>query len=155
VPLMNSFYKHHRDSIRWHYRCFDRILAALPSVASVTGLSACKISSLAPHSRPASKINALRSAGVSNFFRDIMILLSGNWSEERRLRNANDSGMKRACSRAKGTEARSRLRCCSMNLRCGTRTGQTQRDCCAQLVGRQPAGAPFRATAGVSGHRPR
>jgi hypothetical protein len=26
VPLMNSFYKHHRDSIRWHYRCFDRIL---------------------------------------------------------------------------------------------------------------------------------
>src|SRR6478672_7738762 len=23
---MNSFYKHHRDSIRWHYRCFDRIL---------------------------------------------------------------------------------------------------------------------------------
>jgi D-isomer specific 2-hydroxyacid dehydrogenase, NAD binding domain len=26
VPLMNSFYKHHRDSIRWHYRRFDRIL---------------------------------------------------------------------------------------------------------------------------------
>ena len=26
MPLMNSFYKHHRDSIRWHYRCFDRIL---------------------------------------------------------------------------------------------------------------------------------
>ena len=25
-PLMNSFYDHHRDSIRWHYRCFDRIL---------------------------------------------------------------------------------------------------------------------------------
>ena len=24
--LMNSFYEHHRDSIRWHYRCFDRIL---------------------------------------------------------------------------------------------------------------------------------
>jgi hypothetical protein len=23
---MNSFYKHHQDSIRWHYRCFDRIL---------------------------------------------------------------------------------------------------------------------------------
>jgi hypothetical protein len=23
---MNSFYDHHRDSIRWHYRCFDRIL---------------------------------------------------------------------------------------------------------------------------------
>jgi hypothetical protein len=23
---MNSFYEHHRDSIRWHYRCFDRIL---------------------------------------------------------------------------------------------------------------------------------
>jgi hypothetical protein len=23
---MNSFYKHHRDSIRWHYRRFDRIL---------------------------------------------------------------------------------------------------------------------------------
>jgi hypothetical protein len=23
---MNSFYEHHQDSIRWHYRCFDRIL---------------------------------------------------------------------------------------------------------------------------------
>ena len=23
---MNSFYEHHKDSIRWHYRCFDRIL---------------------------------------------------------------------------------------------------------------------------------
>ena len=23
---MNSFFEHHRDSIRWHYRCFDRIL---------------------------------------------------------------------------------------------------------------------------------
>ena len=23
---MNSFYEHHMDSIRWHYRCFDRIL---------------------------------------------------------------------------------------------------------------------------------
>ena len=23
---MNSFYEHHRDSIHWHYRCFDRIL---------------------------------------------------------------------------------------------------------------------------------
>jgi len=23
---MNAFYQHHRDSIRWHYRCFDRIL---------------------------------------------------------------------------------------------------------------------------------
>ncbi len=25
-PPMNSFYEHHRDSIRLHYRCFDRIL---------------------------------------------------------------------------------------------------------------------------------
>ena len=25
-PAMNSFYEHHRDSIDWHYRCFDRIL---------------------------------------------------------------------------------------------------------------------------------
>jgi hypothetical protein len=24
--LMNSFHEHHRDSIHWHYRCFDRIL---------------------------------------------------------------------------------------------------------------------------------
>ena len=24
--LMNSFYEHHKDSIRWHHRCFDRIL---------------------------------------------------------------------------------------------------------------------------------
>ena len=24
--LMNLFFEHHRDSIRWHYRCFDRIL---------------------------------------------------------------------------------------------------------------------------------
>ena len=24
--VMNSFYEHHKDSIRWHYRCFDRIL---------------------------------------------------------------------------------------------------------------------------------
>ena len=24
--LMNSFYEHHKDSIRFHYRCFDRIL---------------------------------------------------------------------------------------------------------------------------------
>ena len=24
--VMNSFYEHHRDSIHWHYRCFDRIL---------------------------------------------------------------------------------------------------------------------------------
>src|SRR5262245_39238648 len=23
---MNCFYEHHRDGIRWHYRCFDRIL---------------------------------------------------------------------------------------------------------------------------------
>ena len=23
---MNSFYEHHRDNIRWHCRCFDRIL---------------------------------------------------------------------------------------------------------------------------------
>jgi hypothetical protein len=23
---MNAFYEHHRDNIRWHYRCFDRIL---------------------------------------------------------------------------------------------------------------------------------
>lgn len=23
---MNSFFEHHRESIRWHYRCFDRIL---------------------------------------------------------------------------------------------------------------------------------
>src|SRR5713101_9726354 len=25
-PVMNSFYEHHRDSIRFGYRCFDRIL---------------------------------------------------------------------------------------------------------------------------------
>ena len=25
-PSMNSFYEHHKDSIRFHYRCFDRIL---------------------------------------------------------------------------------------------------------------------------------
>ena len=24
--LMNSFDEHHKDSIRWHHRCFDRIL---------------------------------------------------------------------------------------------------------------------------------
>jgi hypothetical protein len=24
--VMNSFFEHHKDSIRWHYRCFDRIL---------------------------------------------------------------------------------------------------------------------------------
>ena len=24
--LMNSFYEHHKGNIRWHYRCFDRIL---------------------------------------------------------------------------------------------------------------------------------
>jgi len=23
---MNSFDEHHKDSINWHYRCFDRIL---------------------------------------------------------------------------------------------------------------------------------
>jgi hypothetical protein len=23
---MNSFYEHHKDNIRFHYRCFDRIL---------------------------------------------------------------------------------------------------------------------------------
>ena len=23
---MNAFYEHHKDSIRWHYRCFDRLL---------------------------------------------------------------------------------------------------------------------------------
>ena len=23
---MNAFYEHHQDNIRWHYRCFDRIL---------------------------------------------------------------------------------------------------------------------------------
>ena len=23
---MNSFYEHHKGSIRWRYRCFDRIL---------------------------------------------------------------------------------------------------------------------------------
>jgi hypothetical protein len=23
---MNSFFEHHKDSIRWHYRCFDCIL---------------------------------------------------------------------------------------------------------------------------------
>src|SRR3981189_3823263 len=23
---MNSFYEHHKGSIHWHYRCFDRIL---------------------------------------------------------------------------------------------------------------------------------
>ena len=23
---MNSFFEHHKDSMRWHYRCFDRIL---------------------------------------------------------------------------------------------------------------------------------
>jgi len=25
-PAMNAFYQHHRDSIRFGYRCFDRIL---------------------------------------------------------------------------------------------------------------------------------
>src|SRR5437867_1523414 len=25
-PVMNSFYDHHKDSIRFNYRCFDRIL---------------------------------------------------------------------------------------------------------------------------------
>jgi hypothetical protein len=25
-PTMNAFYEHHRDSIRFGYRCFDRIL---------------------------------------------------------------------------------------------------------------------------------
>jgi hypothetical protein len=29
-PVMNSFYEHHRDSIRWHYRCFDRAPPHLP-----------------------------------------------------------------------------------------------------------------------------
>jgi hypothetical protein len=24
--VMNSFFEHHKDSIRWHYRCFDCIL---------------------------------------------------------------------------------------------------------------------------------
>src|SRR5215469_11417002 len=23
---MKSFFEHHKDSVRWHYRCFDRIL---------------------------------------------------------------------------------------------------------------------------------
>ena len=23
---MNAFYEHHKDSIRFHYRCFDRLL---------------------------------------------------------------------------------------------------------------------------------
>jgi hypothetical protein len=25
-PSMNAFYEHHKDSIRFEYRCFDRIL---------------------------------------------------------------------------------------------------------------------------------
>ena len=25
-PVMNAFYEHHKDSIRFGYRCFDRIL---------------------------------------------------------------------------------------------------------------------------------
>ena len=25
-PVMNSFYDHHKDSIRFNYRCFNRIL---------------------------------------------------------------------------------------------------------------------------------
>jgi hypothetical protein len=24
--VINSFFERHKDSIRWHYRCFDRIL---------------------------------------------------------------------------------------------------------------------------------
>jgi hypothetical protein len=32
---MNVFYKHHRDSIRFGYRCFDRILLdGLPAVSA-------------------------------------------------------------------------------------------------------------------------
>ncbi len=23
---MNFFFEHHKDSVRWHYRCFDRML---------------------------------------------------------------------------------------------------------------------------------
>jgi hypothetical protein len=25
-PAMNAFYEHHKDSIRFGYRCFDRVL---------------------------------------------------------------------------------------------------------------------------------
>ena len=37
---MNSFYEHHRDSIHWHYRCFDRIPRGdLNSIASISASS--------------------------------------------------------------------------------------------------------------------
>jgi hypothetical protein len=41
-PAMNAFYEHHRDSIRFGYRCFDRILlipanGSRPSAAGGTG----------------------------------------------------------------------------------------------------------------------
>jgi hypothetical protein len=50
---MNSFFEHHKDSIRWHYRCFDRILLEAYPVDS--GLSRCSMLWRAradPSSRP-------------------------------------------------------------------------------------------------------
>src|SRR6185503_17672773 len=37
---MNTFYEHHKDSIRFQYACFDRILlsAAIPLLLEPTGL---------------------------------------------------------------------------------------------------------------------
>src|SRR6516162_8957861 len=35
-PAMNAFYEHHKDSIRFGYRCFDRILlnGLIPTVSA-------------------------------------------------------------------------------------------------------------------------
>jgi hypothetical protein len=71
---MNSFYEHHKDNIRFHYRCFDRILlngliqpfqrpkrvigfSLLPDVTLLTCAQISRFNPLAgplPSTRPAS-----------------------------------------------------------------------------------------------------
>jgi predicted dinucleotide-binding enzyme len=44
VP-MNSFFEHHKDSIRWHYGCFDRILLLVSPLPDNVGRRVAFVSS--------------------------------------------------------------------------------------------------------------
>ena len=44
--LMNSFYEHHKGSIRWQYRCFDRILLNSLKISRSSSRNASSASSI-------------------------------------------------------------------------------------------------------------
>jgi hypothetical protein len=57
---MNSFFEHHKDGIRWHYGCFDRILRLASPLPDNVGRRVAFVSS--DHEDASATVAPLRKA---------------------------------------------------------------------------------------------